>query len=137
VLVAGRGAPEPPSHLDAEERALFLEMVEAAGPILDLADGLLVESAVAMLETARAARRVIATQGLLVTNRHGATVPNPAVRVERDALAELRLVLSSLGMSPAARARLGSVAPSIDPPDVFDELSDAAEVRQLHPTRGA
>ena len=133
VLVGGRTPPEPPEHLSAEERTLFVEMVEAAGSILDRADGLLVEGAVYMLMEARAARAWIARDGLLVTNRLGRVVPNPAVRVELASLGELRLLLDRLGMSPASRARLGSPPPGRDVADEFDELSAAAEVAVLHP----
>ena len=108
LLLAGRTPPKPPAALSAVERKVFLELVEQAGPILDSADGLLVESAAVLLVQAREVRKDIAKRGLLVTNRFGALVANPSVKVERDTLGELRLVLQQLGMSPAARARLGA-----------------------------
>ena len=132
VLIAGRKAPVPPASLTAAERKVFVELVAQAGAILDEADGLLVESASVLLVQAREIRKDIAKRGLLVTNRFGALVANPSVKVERDTLGELRLVLGQLGMSPAARARLG--AQGVEGRSAVEELpglGDAAKLRVL------
>ena len=71
----------------------------------------------------------IAEKGLIVENRHGDRVPNPMVRVERDALTELRLTLSQLGLTPAARARLG--AQGVEGRSAVDELPGLASAAKL------
>ena len=132
VLLAGRTPPKPPASLSAAERKVFVELVAQAGPILDEADGLLVESAAVLIVQARALSKDIAKRGLLVTNRFGDVVPHPALRAELAAASELRLVLSQLGMSPAARARLGGLGvEGRSPVEELPGLGDAAKPRVL------
>ena len=132
VLLAGRTPPKPPASLSAAEKKVFVELVAQAGAILDEADGLLVESAAVLLVVAREIRKDISKRGLLVTNRFGALVANPSVKVERDTLGELRLVLGQLGMSPAARARLGAAGvEGRGPAEELPGLGDAAKLRVL------
>ena len=134
VLLAGRTPPKPPASLSAAEKKVFVELVAQAGAILDEADGLLVESAAVLLVVAREIRKDISKRGLLVTNRFGALVANPSVKVERDTLGELRLVLQQLGMSPASRARLG--AQGVEGRSAVDELPGLGEARKLRVLRG-
>ena len=134
VLLAGRTPPKPPASLSAAEKKVFVELVAQAGAILDEADGLLVESAAVLLVVAREIRKDISKRGLLVTNRFGALVANPSVKVERDTLGELRLVLQQLGMSPASRARLG--AQGVEGRSAVDELPGLASAAKLRVLRG-
>ena len=129
LLLAGRKAPKPPASLSAAEKRVFLELVAQAGAILDSVDGLLVESASVLLVQAREIRKDISKRGLLVENRFGALVANPSVKVERDTLGELRLVLQQLGMSPAARARLG--AQGVEGRSAVDTLPGLASAAKL------
>ena len=132
VLLAGRSKPVAPTSLTGDERRVFQSIVKAGGPIFDACDGTLIESAACMLVQARLAAAYIAKHGLLVENRHGDRVPNPMLRVERDALTELRLTLSQLGMSPAARARLGAAGvEGRSAAEVLPGLRDAAKLRVL------
>ena len=111
---------------------MFQSIVKAGGAIFDACDGTLIESAAVLLVQARHAAKYIRQNGLLSTNRFGTPVPNPMLRVERDALTELRLTLSQLGMSPAARARLG--AQGVEGRSAVEELpglGDAAKLRVL------
>ena len=129
VLLAGRTPPKPPASLSAAEKKVFVELVAQAGPILDATDGLLVEAAAVLLVQARALSKEIGRRGLIVENRFGDRVPNPALRAELATASELRLVLSQLGMSPAARARLG--AQGVEGRSAVEELPGLAAARGL------
>ena len=132
VLLAGRSKPVPPASLKGEARRVFVSIAKAGAAIFDAADSSLIEGAAVMTVRARVASADISRRGVLVVNRHGAEVVNPSVRVERDALTELRLQLSALGMSPAARARLGGLGvEGKSPVEELPGLGDAAKLRVL------
>jgi P27 family predicted phage terminase small subunit len=48
----------------------------------------------------------VTREGAVMADRSGRPVPNPWVRVARDALADQRLLADRLGLTPAARAGL-------------------------------
>lgn len=45
--------------------------------------------------------------GVLVKGQHGQPVPNPLIRVQKDAAATMLRYAETLGLTPAARIRLG------------------------------
>jgi P27 family predicted phage terminase small subunit len=74
--------------------------------ILDSADAMLLEAAAVCTGRLRQARALVAEEGLTTRGDRGAVV-NPLVRIELSSIAQLRQILSELGLSPTSRARLG------------------------------
>ncbi len=107
--VAGHATPPPPESLPEAARELWRIVCEdLLSRGLREADLPLVEMLCVSLHRCRRARAHIEKYGELVTYR-GAARPyaNPMLRIERDsALLYLRLA-ETLGLSPAARVRLG------------------------------
>lgn len=135
TLVGGRARLDPPPNLSAEERELWVRIVEDldAAQIIDHADFAVVESAAVQIARARAARRSIHRRGLLVQSRLGETIANPAVRIERDAWGSFLRFAEQLGLSPSARARLGAEsggAVGQSPEGEFDELEELRQKRE-------
>lgn len=76
--------------------------------LLDSADAPLYEAFAVAHGRAREARALIRVHGLLVDGaRVGQLVANPMIRVEREALAQVRMLAVELAMGMRARASLG------------------------------
>jgi len=117
VLVAGRLAEgdhvKTPRGFTKLERAAWRELLAplVAGGILDRADLTLLEIAAQALARARAARLILATDGMLHKNSQG-VVAHPAIAIEKGAMTEYRQLAIQLGIGPSGRTRLGrSAAP--------------------------
>jgi P27 family predicted phage terminase small subunit len=57
------------------------------------------------------ARRLIADEGPLIPGAHGNKVTHPAVRIQRDAVEQIRRLGAQFGLSPSDRAGLSVVRP--------------------------
>jgi P27 family predicted phage terminase small subunit len=103
----GRRPPQP-AGLFAEAQAAWRQLVAELERerMLHRADRFMLEAAAVALGRARQARRIVAREGLIARGDRG-DVTHPALRIERAALAELRLLLDSSGLSATSRARLG------------------------------
>ena len=104
--------------------------------ILARADAALLEGFVVNMTRARTAGRDIRDRGAVlvetVTARNGdvreRTTTNPMLRVERDALASVRLFADALGLTPMSRARLRAAglipeAPAHDLPGLGEPVA--------------
>lgn len=79
-----------------------------ASALLDSADAPLYEAFAVAHGRAREARRLISKHGLLVGGaRADQLVANPMIRVEREALAQVRMLAVELAIGMRARASLG------------------------------
>lgn len=112
VVLAARGVPDKPEHLSEEAAGIWDLLIAdlAESGVLDKTDALAVEAVAVTLERARQARRLIAEEGMTIESARGAKTRHPAVQIERDCWALLRGYMEQLGLSPAARARLGLTA---------------------------
>ena len=108
--VADGQRPRQPDGLFPEAVTAWAEIVAELGRlgILDSADGVLLETAAVCTGRFRQARALLAEEGLTTRGDRGAVV-NPLVRIELSAIAQVRQILSELGLSPTSRARLGLV----------------------------
>jgi len=97
----------PPQSIPAEARELWRRAcAELEGKGLLEADLPLVEMLVAAAHRNRQARALVAKLDLLVKGDRGPVV-NPLLKVEKDTAATYLRLAETLGLSPAARARLG------------------------------
>ena len=109
------GAPDAPLFLTPEAKRewkrLMPELVRAAmiTPLDGITLGLLCES----LVTLRWASQVLHDEGrVLVNERSGALYLHPGVSIMEKALDEIRALAKALGLTPAARRRMG-LAPTM------------------------
>lgn len=119
VLPSVAGTPSPPDYFTGEMAAEWSRLVGelAAHPrwLADVDLGVL-EGYVAAWSTFRQAARSVAERGAVVVGSTGLVAPNPAVRVQRDALTQLRQYAQQLGFTPVARDRLSVAANEPDGP---------------------
>src|SRR5690606_14048915 len=68
-------------------------------------------------------------RGVLIKGRFGDLVPNPAVKMAKDAWAEVRQYAAHFGLSPSSRSRV-SAAPKADARDQAEDFlfGDGAHV---------
>ena len=120
VLIGGRGELETPPNLDEMARLAWVELRNQCQAVLDLADAAMLETAAIALGRFRQARAEIASSGLMVENRFGERVPNPALKVEQAAATMLHRAMVELGIGPSARARFAGIG--------VEAKSEAAEL---------
>jgi P27 family predicted phage terminase small subunit len=65
------------------------------------------------------ATKIVDTEGVVVEGRRDGMVTNPAVRVQRDAAQQIRMLAGELGLTPASRTRLKAEETS-DDSDILD-----------------
>jgi P27 family predicted phage terminase small subunit len=95
-----KSSPKAPSHLSADARALWARL--HADYVLDDAGGLLLlQSACEAYDRLQEARRILAKEGSIATDRWGQRKPHPAAGVERDARNQMHGALRLLRLSPA------------------------------------
>lgn len=104
-VVAGEIEP-PPSLEEGAHELWHRACKELAGQGLREADLPLVEMMVTAAYRHRQAQAIVAELGLLVKGRSG-PVANPMLKVEKETAATYLRLAETLGLSPAARARLG------------------------------
>jgi P27 family predicted phage terminase small subunit len=116
LLLGGRRPVEAHEHLSDDVRAVFADLAEMLAPILDAADAPIVEAAATMLVRAREAGADIARRGAVLdverVSRSGEVyshaVPNPSVKIQREAWLAFYRFAQELGIGPASRARLAA-----------------------------
>jgi len=103
--------PEPPETLPESGHELWTTICSELVPRgLTAGELPLVEMLVRAVLRNRQASRAIDRYGILLTYRVGGSVrgvPNPMLRVEKDTAATCLRLAETLGLSPAARVRLG------------------------------
>jgi P27 family predicted phage terminase small subunit len=93
--------PKPATHLSAEAKALWRRLF--ADYQLDDAAGLvLLQSACEAYDRLQEARKVLAEDGAVMTDRWGQKKPHPAAGIERDARNQLHSALRLLKLEPGA-----------------------------------
>lgn len=136
MLIAGRGKISPPRSLAADERRVFLELLDlfAESSLLDRADVFAVEGCARAICRARTATRDIRKRGPLIRQVYASgegakLVENPSIKQEREAWRLFLSFAALLGLSPSDRARLAGVGFQGREPAA--EIEGLAEVRQL------
>jgi P27 family predicted phage terminase small subunit len=104
--VAGLELAPPESIPDDARETWSRACLELTNLGLREADLPLVEMLVIAAHRNRQARAIIATQDLLIGSPRGMVV-NPMLKVEKETAATYLRLCETLGLSPAARARLG------------------------------
>lgn len=111
VLVGERvaGPPAAPAGLDERAAEVWAELAAllTEGGILTGGDLVALEGLAVMVGRARQARAALEGEPLVVRGSQSWMIPNPLLRIERDAWAAAQRVAVEFGMTPSARARLG------------------------------
>lgn len=76
--------------------------------VLNKVDSAALEAMCLQWERGRAARRIIAEEGLLAIGSTGQLVEHPAVQIERNAHAAFLRFATEFGITPTARARIAA-----------------------------
>ncbi len=118
-LLGGRQVPKTPPRLSPEQRRAWRILVAdlAESGVLDHADAGVVEAAAVFWGRAREARELLNALPLedrLLSETRRGKASNPLLVVERNSWTEFRQVAEHLGLSPAARTRLGLSAAKRD-----------------------
>ena len=101
-----------PTDLPPDLAALWTEIVaelDTRGGMpsaLRATDSLLVRCLIEAVDAHRQASEVVRGKGIVVQGRF-APIPNPCLHVQRDSAATILRLCAELGLSPAARTRLG------------------------------
>ncbi len=108
------GIPQSPIRLSARARAHWERLVPMLLnlKVLTIVDGDALAAYCTVLERWELATVAIA-KGIIITDDRGNDRPNPAVRIQSDALRHMATFESVFGLTPSARSRLGG---SIDEP---------------------
>lgn len=103
----GRGQPALPLHLSADERAIFMHVMNTApAGLITAADQHIVEAYAVAVALFRDADRIVKKDGFTSFDQKGRPCPNPFIRIRRQAATEIRALADSIGLSPLARTRL-------------------------------
>jgi P27 family predicted phage terminase small subunit len=101
-----------PKHLNEYQGTAWEEITETLRDLgtLDVADAMMVEAAAAMVGRSREARHELNLLGpdLVEESQRGASRVNAWWLVEREATRQAEKLLTELGLSPTARARLAN-----------------------------
>lgn len=104
--------PDPPEGLEADLIPIWESVLDelsdrgAMPGALRFTDGIALSTFIAAISNHRQATAAIRDLGLVVKGRWG-PMPNPYLKIQKDAAAEIRLLSSELGLSPASRTRMG------------------------------
>lgn len=102
----------PPRGFNEYQKLAWEEIVKTLRDLgtLDAADAMMVESAAAMMGRSREARRELNILGpdIVEESQRGASRVNAWWLIEREATRQAEKLLTELGLSPTARARLAN-----------------------------
>jgi P27 family predicted phage terminase small subunit len=91
--------PKPPTHLSADAKKLWGRLYSDFA-LDDAAGLLLLQSACESYDRLQEARKILAKDGAVVTDRWGQRKPHPAAGVERDARNQMHSALRLLKLQP-------------------------------------
>ena len=102
------GAPTPPHWLKAEALAEWGRIVPELDSIglLSVVDRAALTAYVCSWATFVECAEDIEDNGVMIRGRDGNSVKNPAVAMQRDALAQIKTWVTEFGLTPSARARM-------------------------------
>lgn len=132
VVIGGRVAPEMPPFMDAEMKRCWNTIVDdlVSADVIDHADAGVIESAAIFWARARAARRDMRGQPLLILTPQG-QVPNRLLDIERNSWQHFRALAESLPISPWGRARLGLKSKGAVGKDSTDDIGLPPRLRAV------
>lgn len=96
-----RTKQKPPTHLSAEGKKLWQRLFNDYA-LDDAAGLLLLQSACEAYDRLQEARKVLAKEGAVISDRWGQRKPHPAAGVERDARTQMHSALRLLKLEPGA-----------------------------------
>lgn len=101
--------PKMPQGLTPSMKTAWKTLLDdlEASALLDSADSPLYEAFAVAHGRAREARRLIGKHGMLVETTKGTLAANPMLKIEREALTQLRYLADQLAIGMRARASLG------------------------------
>jgi len=106
-IAPGLDLPQPPDHLSAEARDLWLSLV-ADFDLDDAAAVLLLQTAMEAFDRMRECQAAIAEDGAAVVDRFGQRKPHPLLTTERDCRSQLlnALRVLNLDLAPSSYQRI-------------------------------
>lgn len=113
--------PKCPTWMSREAKAVWkrtAEQLRTMGLLFE-ADQDVLAAYVAAVVNFQKATKIVDTEGVVVEGRRDGMVTNPAVRVQRDAAQQIRMLAGELGLTPASRTRLKAEETS-DDSDILD-----------------
>lgn len=104
------GKPTCPSHLKGVARTKWTKIVDYLDEmgVLSKTDGDVVEQLCLLYARQYEAERVLAKEGLTFTTPSGFRRPIPEVGIANDCAKQIKGLLETLGLTPAARARVNT-----------------------------
>lgn len=106
--------PSAPSHLAADAKAEWTTLAKILHPIglLTKADyGLFEQYCVAMARWKKAEKQVRELGEVMIDQKRNIPIDNPWLKVASKAHEQVRKIAPEFGLSPSARAKIGSIAP--------------------------
>lgn len=127
---------ELPDYFNRYQEKAWEQLVEVltALDILDTADAGTLETAAAMMGRMREARNELNHSPMIEETQRGASIPSPWWKIEKEAAQQVQRLLTELGLSPSARARLANLGTkSKKPEDVMnDALGLSGRLKVIH-----
>lgn len=114
--------PKCPTWLSREAKTVWkrtADQLRTMGLLYEADQDVLVAYVGAVVNYQRATK-IVDTEGVLVEGRRDGMVTNPAVRVQRDAAQQIRMLAGELGLTPASRTRLKAEETSDDGDGLLD-----------------
>ena len=129
----GPGVPNPPTTLCREARAEWRRVVDyLAEAGLCVVDRAALSTYCELWAEVQETRRLLRQEGRSYVSDNGNLRQNPLVPIHQTALAQMRYYMGELGLTPAARVKLGGM-----PDSGHDAMSDyLGKVEELRRKRG-
>ena len=119
----------PPDHLDAIGRNVWRRVLRSMPPgVITKADRETLELYCDAYSQYRQAKKGLATMGAMLTTPNGAYQTNPLVTQMRQWAAMTSRLASELGLTPAARPKLGASGAAVERDNDDDWLKTPAKV---------
>jgi P27 family predicted phage terminase small subunit len=125
------GEPQSPIRLSPRARAHWVRLAPMLLnlKVLTIVDGDALAAYCTVLERWELATEAIA-HGIIVTDDRGNGRPNPAVRIQSDALRHMATFESVFGLTPSARSKLG-VSVDDGSEKKFDDFFNGAKTDEI------
>lgn len=115
--------PDPPEHLDAEDRAVFATMAQmlARHGVMTELDAAALGRYVVIRRRWLEAEAEVKRRGPVVKTAGGNIIQNPFLAVANKCLAQMGQIESEFGLTPSSRSRIRMAAPA-ETRDPFEDF---------------
>jgi len=119
-----RGVPPVPEHLGAIAKAKWAQVCVLldAMNVLSVTDTDVIELYCAQYQVLREAQAAMELEGRVLKGRFDQQKVSPWVQIEVAALKQMTSLLSQMGLTPAARAKVNAAPPELDIAGEFAEF---------------